>query len=178
MSELSRAVAEGLCRAYQGCYDVDRVEDGSGLVALCRYFRRDSQFVAVRSAELWAAEQYEYLYLWDVGHLTADRLQTVFAQVCSDGEGRVRPHSQHMCTYLTAVVLYDRADADALAQLKKLKKRREYRFTLHGWMEVRIVAVDVTTAECTANRSGKGLKADLARRAAGYKAKFLGEERA
>ena len=82
-----------------------------------------------------------------------------------------------MYTYLTAVVLYDSADPQALAQLKKLKKRREYKLSLHGWMEFRIAAVDISTGEITANRSGKILQKDLKRLTARMIQKHLGEEK-
>ena len=68
-----------------------------------------------------------------------------------------------MYTYLTAVALYDSADPDALAQLKKLKKRREFKLSLHGWMEFRIAAVDLSNGEITVNRAGKALAKDLRR---------------
>ena len=66
-----------------------------------------------------------------------------------------------MYTYLTAVALYDSADPDALAQLKKLKKRREFKLSLHGWMEFRIAAVDLSTGEIAVNRAGRAFGKDL-----------------
>ena len=64
------------------------------------------------------------------------------------------------------MALYDSADPEALAQLKKLKRRREFKLSLHGWMEFRIAAVDLSTGEVTVNRAGKALKKDLERLAA------------
>ena len=90
-------------------------------------------------------------------------VEEIFRRVLEDGEPRITPHAQHMYTYLTAVVLYDSADAQALAQLQKLKKRREYKLSLHGWMEFRIAAVDVSTGEIAVNRSGKTIRKDLRR---------------
>ena len=80
-----------------------------------------------------------------------------------NGEPRVKPHSQHMYTYLTAVVLCDSAQPEALERLKKLKKRREFKLSLHGWMEFRIAAVDLSNGEITVNRAGKALGKDLGR---------------
>lgn len=163
MSQFSEQVLEGLKKAYAAYFDIEEIDDGTALKARCGYHMRDSQYVLVKKAELWAAETHEYLYLWDAGHLDLDGVEEIFRRTLDDGEPRVKPHAQHMYTYLTAVALYDSADPDALDRLKKLKKRREFKLSLHGWMEFRIAAVDLSTGEITVNRAGKALAKDLKR---------------
>ncbi len=163
MSQFSEQVLEGLKKAYAAYFDIEDIHDGTTLKARCGYHMRDSQYVLVKKAELWAAETHEYLYLWDAGHLDLDGVEDIFRRTLDDGEPRVKPHAQHMYTYLTAVALYDSADPDALAQLKKLKKRREFKLSLHGWMEFRIAAVDLSNGEITVNRAGKAMGKDLKR---------------
>ena len=163
MSQFSEQVLEGLKKAYATYFDIEEIDDGTALKARCGYHMRDSQYVLVKKAELWAAETHEYLYLWDAGHLDLDGVEEIFRRTLDDGEPRVKPHAQHMYTYLTAVALYDSADPDALDRLKKLKKRREFKLSLHGWMEFRIAAVDLSTGEVTVNRAGRALKKDLER---------------
>ena len=163
MSQFSEQVLEGLKKAYAAYFDIEDIHDGTTLKARCGYHMRDSQYVLVKKAELWAAESHEYLYLWDAGHLDLDGVEDIFRRTLDDGEPRVKPHAQHMYTYLTAVALYDSADPDALAQLKKLKKRREFKLSLHGWMEFRIAAVDLSNGEITVNRAGKAMGKDLKR---------------
>ena len=163
MSQLSQAVMQGLIKSYRAYYDVEEIHDGTPMKALCAYHNRNSQYVLVKEAELWAAENHEYLYLWDAGCLDEELVDEMVRRTLADGEPRVRPHSQHMYTYLTVVALYDSAQPEALNKLKKQKRRREYKLSLHGWMEFRIAAVDLSTAEITANRAGKSLAKDLNR---------------
>ena len=163
MSQRSEKAIEGLIKACAAYYDIEEIHDGTPLKALCAYHMRDSQYVLVKKAELWAAENHEYLYLWDAEQLDTALVEEMFRRTLADGEPRVRPHSQHMYTYLTAVALYDSAQPDALERLKKLKKRREFKLSLHGWMEFRIAAVDLSTGEITVNRAGKALAKDLKR---------------
>ena len=163
MSQLSEKVLNGLKQSYTAYFDVEDIDDGTALKARCDYHMRDSQYVLVKKAELWAAENHEYLYLWDAGGLTAAGVEEIFRRTLEDGEPRVKPHSQHMYTYLTAVALFDSASPDALEQLKKLKRRREFKLSLHGWMEFRIAAVDLSNGEITVNRAGKALAKDLRR---------------
>lgn len=161
VSQLSERVLQGLKKAYSAYYDIEEINDGTSLKARCDYHMRDSQYVLVKKAELWAAENHEYLYLWDAGGLTAAGVEEIFRRTLEDGEPRVKPHSQHMYTYLTAVALFDSASPDALEQLKKLKRRREFKLSLHGWMEFRIAAVDLSTGEITVNRAGRAFGKDL-----------------
>ena len=163
MSQRSERVLEGLKKAYTTYFDIEEIDDGTALKARCDYHMRDSQYVLVKKAELWAAESHEYLYLWDAGRLDTAGVEEIFRRTLADGEPRVRPHAQHMYTYLTAVALCDSARPDALARLKKLKKRREFKLSLHGWMEFRIAAVDLSTGELTVNRAGRALAKDLKR---------------
>ena len=114
-----------------------------------------------KKAELWAAETHESLYLYSLPRLDFTSLVELQARTLEDGMPRIRPHSQHMCTYLSAVVLCDQADPDALAQLQKLKKHRDFKLSLHGWMEFRIAAVDLSTGDIATNRSGKDLGKSL-----------------
>ena len=118
MSQLSEKALNGLKQSYTAYFDVEDIDDGTALKARCGYHMRDSQYVLVKKAELWAAENHEYLYLWDAGHLDAAGVEEIFRRTLEDGEPRVKPHSQHMYTYLTAVALYDSADPSALEQLK------------------------------------------------------------
>lgn len=177
MSQLREAVEEYLKHAYAAYYDIESIQDGSALKALCSYHLRDSQYVLVKKAELWAAESHEYLYLWSLDTLDSNALQRIVQRVLEDGEPRIKPHSQHMYTYLSTVVLYDKADGEVLAKLKTLKKRREFKLSLHGWMEFRIAAVDVSTGKITVNRSGKTMEKDLKRLTAHSSSKHLGEEK-
>ena len=63
MSRMSQLALDRLKRAYAAYYDIEDIEDGTPLKALCAYHMRDSQYVLVKKAELWAAENHEYLYL-------------------------------------------------------------------------------------------------------------------
>lgn len=177
MTQPRQEMVERLKEVYAAYYDIEAVDDGSALKALCAYHMRDSQYVLVKKAELWAAESHEYLYLWSLDRLDVPAVEEICRRVLSDGEPRVKPHSQHMYTYLTAVVLCDSACPEALAQLKKLKKRREFKLSLHGWMEFRIAAVDLSTGEITANRSGKAMVKDLKRLVERVVSKHNGEEK-
>ena len=68
---------------------------------------------------------------------------------------RIHPHKDHMSTFLTAVVLCSEAGPQALARLKTLKQRKNFRLSLHGWMEFRIAAAVLDCGVFAANRPGR-----------------------
>lgn len=161
MSQLREALEKRLLESYRAYFDVEAVDSGASLKARCAYHSRASQYVLVKKAELWAAENHEYLYLHSLDQLTVEEVERIVEEVLSDGMPRIQPHSEHMYTYLTAVVLCGRAEPDAVALVKKVKKRREFKLSLHGWMELRIAAVDCSTGEISTNRSARDLNKSL-----------------
>ena len=56
---------------------------------------------------------------------------------------------------MTAVVLCGEADPQTLARLKTLKQRKNFRLSLHGWMEFRIAAAVLDCGVFAANRPGR-----------------------
>ena len=50
---MSQLALDRLKRAYAAYYDIEDIEDGTPLKALCAYHMRDSQYVLVKKAELW-----------------------------------------------------------------------------------------------------------------------------
>lgn len=161
MTSLRSALEQRLLKAFSPHYDIDSIDDGSSLKAACAFHSRDSQYVLSKKVELWAAEHHEYLYLFSLPRLDEAAVEEICQKTLELGAPQVKPHAQHMYTYLTAVVLCDQADEQALHVLQKKKHRREFKLSLHGWMEFRIAAVDLSTGDIATNRSGKDLGKSL-----------------
>ena len=161
MSELQQSLAAHLCDSYSAYYDVTPVNDGTSLQAVCAFHSRDSQYVLVKRAEIWAMENHEYLYLHTVPKLDIPTVDAIMARTIAEGEPLVKPHAQHVSTALTAVILCDEVDKKTLAYLQKIKKRRDYKLSLHGWMEFKIATVDCSTGESFTNRAGRKLVSDM-----------------
>ena len=177
VTSLRQTLEERLLTIFSTHYGIERGSDDSALKACCAFHSRDSQYVLSKKAELWAAEHHEYLYLYSVSELDETALEDVCRQTLELGTPLVKPHAQHMYTYLTALVLCDQADKQALGALVKKKHRREFKLSLHGWMEFRIAAVDLSTGEITTNRAGRAFGKDLKRMVERVIANYKGEEK-
>ena len=177
MTSLRQPLEERLLTIFSTHYDIERGSGDAALKARCAFHSRDSQYVLSKKAELWAAEHHEYLYLYSLPALDETALEDVCRQTLELGIPLIKPHAQHMYTYLTALVLCDQADKQALGALTKKKYRREFKLSLHGWMEFRIAAVDLSTGEITTNRAGKAFGKDLKRMVERVIANYKGEEK-
>ena len=156
-------LTEALLRSYEAYYDIARVENAFPLVATCDFHSTSERYVLVKRAKLWAAETNEYVFLFHVDELTMDSLARCRDLALDLGMKKVRPHSEHMYSHITAILLCDTAQPDALELLERYKKSANFKLSLHGWMEYRIAAVDLSTAEVFTNRKGKELKKSLGR---------------
>lgn len=157
--ELTRA----LLNSYEAYYDIAHVDNGSPLVATCDFHSTSERYVLVKRAKLWAAETNEYVFVFHVDELTMDSLARCRDLALEQGMEKIHPHPEHMYSYITAILLCNAAQPDALELLERYKKSANFKLSLHGWMEYRIAAVDLSTAEVFTNRKGKELKKSLAK---------------
>ena len=154
---------QALLNSYEAYYDIARVDDGAPLLATCDFHSTSERYVLTKKAKLWAAETNEYVFVFHVNELTMDSFAQCRDLALERGMEKIHPHSEHMYSHITAILLCDAAQPDALELLERYKKSVSFKLSLHGWMEYRIAAVDLSTAEVFTNRKGKELKKSLAK---------------
>lgn len=162
MSELRDTLLARLSEAYTAYFDVEPVQDGSPLKALCCLslprlsVRTDQKGGAVGGGDpriplpILPPPAGLHQPGGASGPHAGGRDATHPAPIPSICAPICRPWS---CVI--------RPTPDALAQLQKLKKHRDFKLSLHGWMEFRIAAVDLSTGDIATNRSGKDLGKSL-----------------
>lgn len=149
-------ITEKLLRSYQRYYNINHAEaEQSPLVARCDYFEHSEKYVISRKAELWSADSEEFLYLFDVPHLTAEVYEACMKQATEDGMGRMNIGPGHMYTYITAVIISDSADEDAVKALKKSRLHKSFHFSFHGWMDYRAALVLTDSDRLQTNGAGR-----------------------
>lgn len=161
MSLTHEELTQALLNSYEAYYDIARVDDGSPLVATCDFHSTSERYVLTKKAKLWAAETNEYVFLFHVPELNMDSLAVCRDLALEQGMEKIHPHPEHMYSHITAILLCDSVQPDALELLERYKKSANFKLSLHGWMEYRIAAVDLSTAEVFTNRKGKELRKNL-----------------
>lgn len=130
-----------LCDAYAAAsFDVE-TGFSPPLLATCCYHARNEAYVLSKKARLWAAETHEYVYLLNLPRLDAVQWRQAHQLALHDGLSRIRPHSEHMCSCISLIILCSSLDEDARAALTHCRTRKSFLLGLHGWMRLRALAV-------------------------------------
>ena len=149
-----------LLLAYQRYFDIERdVEiEGDVFGAVADFHSTSEKYVLVKKAKLWSLENNEYAYFYTTEHLGVDELERIHKKALDAGFAKVKPHSEHMYSFVTLVILADEIDEAAAEALKKIRFEKNFRLSLHGWMEFRIAAISFRDDKIITNRAGKSVR--------------------
>lgn len=125
-----------LCDVYAGSYDVTRCEENEhALAATMDFYATAEKYVLSKKAKLWQANSFEYVYLFNVPHLTKEIYERCEKLAYEQGMARIQPNSTHMYTYITALFVCDSCDEDARKALKRCKLYKSFKLSYWGWMD-------------------------------------------
>lgn len=157
--EYTRETAiERLLKSYQAYYNIHMFEDEqTPITARCDFFEHSQKYVISKKAELWSAENEEFLYLLNIPHLTLAEFEKWRDYVLEDGKKLLHIGPGHMCSAITPIFICDTCDEDARKALKKCRFYKSFHFSLHGWMDYRTAVVELASSRIDANRSGYDL---------------------
>ena len=154
---------EKLMNAYSHNYDLTRdVEaEGARFPAMAHYFLRDEHYLVRRDKQFYATEQHDYTYFYVAGHLDAAQAQALLDRTLQAGLAQIKPHKEHMSSFVTLVILAETIDPEAKKLLKKTRFHKNYRLSLHGWMEYHIAAMECSTRTFLSNPAGRAVRKTL-----------------
>lgn len=135
----------------------------ASLAAVCEYYEQAEKFFLFHSASLWSTSQEEFLFIFNVPHLTLPLFEELRDYAYSAGMDMAHIGSGHMYTYISPVFVCDSMDADAKRALEKYKMYKTFRFSFHGWMEYHAGALDLSTGSFYFNKAGKCMERGLRR---------------
>ena len=156
-------ILERLFDSYSAWYDVTSGDLGSGLPlkALFLHRFRKEKFVLSRKAKLWAVEANEYLYLFSMAKLEKDQAEACVSFSIEDALPRVKPHSEHMYSFITTVFVADEIDQDALKLICRRKFNKSYKMGLHGSSPLKTAALDIGKEKIVSNNMGRDLRKQI-----------------
>ncbi len=156
MQYTRESAIQRLLDSYEAYYNITRFDgEKKPLTALCEFFERSEKFILSRRAELWSANCEEFIYLYDVEHLTEEIFGKCRDYAREDGLKRANIGPGHMYTYITPVIVCNTCDEEARRALKKCRIYKSFHFSLHGWMDFHAAVLEVDNNRITTNRSGK-----------------------
>ena len=149
-----------LLNAYSHQYDIARdvTVDGGFFPATATFYLRDENYIISKKHVLSAVENYDYTYFYITDHLDAATLLQQIDLTMKVGTARVKPHRDHMSSFVSLVILADTIDEEAKKLIRKTRFQKYFRLALHGWMEYHIAAMETSTNSFLSNPAGKGAK--------------------
>ncbi|MCD8023467.1 MAG: hypothetical protein LUF30_11045 [Lachnospiraceae bacterium] len=139
-------------------YDVRREDVEPPFEAEAVFHSHDEQYFLVRSAAISEAESHEYVYFAMRETLDANALQMMDSAAWERGLAQVTPHKDHRNSDVTLIILADKISDEAMRQIPKLHHYKSYRFSLQGWSQYRLIALEQTSGRVAYNRQGADLK--------------------
>lgn len=154
-----------LLDAYSHHYDIfrDVTVQGGAFPAAAFYYLRDENYLISKQHVMSATEQHEYVYFFLVDHLDVTTLRAQIELSRQAGLANIKPGKEHMFSYVTLVILAGTIDPEAKREIKRTRFRKNYLFTLHGWMEYHIAAMECDTNCFLSNTAGKQARKNLER---------------
>ena len=153
-------ILDKLLKSYSHQYDIERdvTVEGEHFPALATFYLRDENYIVSKKHVISAVENYDYTYFYITDHLDVETLQHQIELTKRLGIARVKPHKEHMSSFISLVILADTIDEEAKQLIKKTRFQKYFRLALHGWMEYHIAAVECSTNSFLSNPAGKGVK--------------------
>lgn len=155
-----------LLESFESSYDVERTCDINGDIyeAYARFCAQSSKYVLVKKAQLWRAECFEHVFFREKDLLTREDIEKFHRQIIDYIEpqlvrgGKPCPQKDHMYTFMTGIfICEDGVSPEAERAVKKFKFFKNYRFSIRGYSEARILVFDLKNERIFGNPAAKQL---------------------
>ena len=156
-------VVNRLLRSHEAYFDVspDYEYAGRHFAGYAEFRSHSEQFVLVKRAKLWEADAFEYIFFDLVDHLDSSWADEAFSFMTNEALGKVKPDENHMMSFVSLVAIADSADGEALAGIRKMRFRKNFKLGLRGWVDLRMAVIDLSSMSVVTNGMGKEMKPAL-----------------
>lgn len=148
-----------LMESYSVYYDIFPAAEDMELPLSFRadYYSRNEKYMLIKEAKIWAAETNEHVYVFSAPAFDAETARRCIDFVLEDGLPRVKPHNEHMYTYLIAQFIADDISPDVAKLVRKSRYYKNYKLSLHGFSALKTATLDLNKEMIVTNRIGHDL---------------------
>ncbi|GAB7141300.1 hypothetical protein RsTz2092_12690 [Deferribacterales bacterium RsTz2092] len=175
-NDVLRTASEKLASAYVAYFDIKRDyrlgQTGQAKQIVVPVFgefhARKEKYVLMKKAIIGVSEGSEYLFILSFERIDEQAFQAIVDIAKVAERELVKPHGEHMYSYISMVVLCGSIDESVARKVKKFSQYKMYRFWFHGYSVANVVAVvldsdnvgggKVNIRSVVSNRDGKSLK--------------------
>ncbi len=170
-----KELLDRLLESYKSSYDIEQSFDINGDIydAHASFNVTSAKYVLVKKAELWRANCFEHAFFKCTGCLVPEDLVKFRKEIDTYIEpqlvleGRKLPEKDHMYTFMTVIFICEEGVADeARKAVEKFKFVKNYRFSIRGYSEARVLVFDMKEKKVFGNRAARDMvkgysKADI-----------------
>lgn len=156
-----------LLDSFQNSYDIEHTCNINGDIydAHASFNATSSKYVLIKKAELWRTDCFEHVFFrLKQEMLTEKTIETFHRQIEVYIEpqlvrhGKKWPEQNHMYTYITAVYICENGiSKEAEKMIRSFRYVKNYKFTIRGYSEARILVFDLKSKKIFGNRAAKEL---------------------
>ncbi len=149
---------EVLSDSYSAYYNVLPAQEGEAPLAFrADYFSRDERYWLTKNIKVWGNETNEFAYVFSAPSYDASTIDKAVKMALDESLPRVKPHKEHQYSNVKLVFVADAVDKQTAKHVQKLSFSKSYKFSLHGYTELKAGIVDLSTRSVSTNRAGHEL---------------------
>lgn len=149
-------ILDKILKSYKIYYDVKKIKNESlPLEATCEFHVHNEKYVLSKKAQLWSTNANEYVYIFKMDKLTKDLFLKCKNYAYEEGMKIINPKSGHMYSYITTIFIYDFCDKKTESLIKRCRISKNFKFSLHGWMDFHIACINMSENKIYSNKSAK-----------------------
>ena len=149
---------ERLLLAFERYYNIRREDVTPPFQAEAEFLQHDERYFLTRSVKLSESDARETVYFATVEALDAATFARLDEAAWRDGLSRLTPRWGHRAADVRLVILTNRLEADAAEAIRRTSRSKGYAFSLKGWSNYRLIAMELPTGTVVTNRLGRPLK--------------------
>lgn len=155
-----------LLEAYRESYDITAPYACQELLfaAYGHFYARQEKYLLVREIKMWENNGFDHVFFLEVDTVTdktitdMDRIIREYAEPELVRSGRKYPAENHMYSDITYVILSKgKIEPPVVKNVQKYRFGKNYLFTLRGWCDARVIAVDLAENRVYGNSRAKKL---------------------
>lgn len=158
MSVTREEAIERLLAHYQEPYRcAERPAAASPELAATAFMHLVSDRKILSLATVGIVESDDFVYIYSVEELTPEVFDRCCTAALTDALKRVDPNPNHNFSLVSVFFICDKVAPETTAAVKKMKYHKDYENPEHGWVDLRLAAVEVGGGTRCANPMGKVL---------------------
>lgn len=125
------------------------------------FFQRNEKYFGSKKVNLWRLTTNEHIFLKSYNQLNLQEVELMVDTLKKSIEVLIEPSSEHMKTYITGVFIIEKNNnlsLELIEYINKFKFSKVFKFYLHGWCDLRLILIDLSSSKVYTSREGREVK--------------------